>query len=278
MAAENKINSVQGFQPRRDENELYDIRMRQVKIRMLQSKIDQARKASKAKEETKKQAILEEIRRERPHPLSSFLTSTPDLLSTPFDYESAVKEQLETLHSTHHIEQRMEEVSELQRQRMRRRHEESNEGQHSSIGDVKQNTSADNTQDVVRRWMIDRRERVARQEKRLARRQAEEQKKILEELEAKRQAEQLKMKIKVAQSEARIHAMHQDRVMRAEMHRYQTKVVSELIRHPRTFYFYQANGEALAKVRQKLQNHKLGSHKIRLEEQVNRLEAWNIPN
>lgn len=256
--------------------------MRQIKIRMLQTKIDQARLASKAREESKKQAILEEIRKEKPHPMSSFLTSTPDLFSTPFDYESAVKEKLESLHSTHHIEQRIEEVdtklSELRRQRVVRSQEEPIAEYQSHQGDFNHNISGDDSQEAVRKWMIDRRERVRRQEQRLAKRQAEEQKKILEELEAKRHADQLKMKIRVAQSEARIHAMNQDRVMRAEMHRYQSKVVTDLIRHPRTFYFYQANGEALAKVRQKLQDHKLGSHKVKLDEQINRLGALNDPN
>jgi hypothetical protein len=256
--------------------------MRQIKAKMLQTKIEKARKAAKLKEEAKKQAYLEEIRKERPHPLSSFITSTPDLLSTPFDYESAMNEQLKALHSTDHIEQRIEEVdsklAELKKHRLARSTAQPISELKSSQPTIFDHHPKEDTQEAVSRWMKDRRERALRQERRLANQQALQEQKFLEEIEAKRRAEELKMKIKVAQSEARIHAMNQERVMRAEMHRYQTKVVTQLINQPRSFYFYQASGEALDKVRQKLQGYKLGSHKVKLDDQISRLGAVDTHN
>jgi hypothetical protein len=236
---------------------------------MLQSKIDQSRKALMLKEEAEKKRQLEEVRKERQHPLKVFLTSQPDLLSTPFDYEEAVKDKLNALHSTDNIEVRIGEID-SKLDYLRRQRESPLPSRPIEDG-FDEGPLPKEGQELVRRWQNDRKEREERQRRRLERQQEKERLQLQEELEKKQQEELLKKKIRVANSEAKLHDMNQKRVMRAEMHRYQSKVVTELIRHPRTYYFFKASEEAIEKVRQKLKG-KFESHKVKLDEQRSRLQ------
>ena len=92
-----------------------------------------------------------------------------------------------------------------------------------------------------------------------------------EEVYAKKQEEErLKKQIKQAKCEVKLSEMHQHRYMRDQMNRYQNKVVTELIRHPRTYYFFKASEEAIHRVRDKLKG-KFDDHKKKLDDQKNRL-------
>lgn len=254
--------------------------MRKLKAKKVQDKIDEERRAERIRLEDRRKAELEQIKKERQDRLTSLMTNSPDLFSTPFDYQSAAQERLANVHEISNIAERIEEVdSKLQDLHKQRVSKEALP--HKRVGDsggfnpIDQKPSGDRVTDL-RRWQLDRKQRERRLQKRIAEQQAREQQRLLDELEARKRSEALKVRIRAAQSEARINAIHQDRIMRDELNRYQSKVVHELLRRPPTFFFYKASEEAISKVKQQLKEHKLEGPKVRLDEQVGRLQALSF--
>lgn len=206
------------------------------------------------------------------------ITSETDLLSVPFDYDSEVMARVHRSHDTAAIESRIADVDakidELRRkQRSKLMYDNDKKmidgGYESDVGVIEAGDGGGR----VKEWGKDRAEREERVRKRREREAKLAAEKLIEEMQKKERERMLQKKIKLANCEARIHQMNRKRIERDQMNRYQNKVVGELLRHPRTFYYYQASEEALEKVRHKLKD-KFQSHKVKLDQQRDRLEHY----
>jgi hypothetical protein len=202
-----------------------------------------------------------------------FMTSQPDLLSIPFDYEAEIMVKDKHVHRHVPIHERIVEIDQkIEELRLKRDLQERFPKAQESIYPGEDSQIIE-TSDRVKNWHRDRADREARLAKRREKEARKADEKIKEENEKKDKDRRLQKRIRLANCEARIHEMNHYRVERDQMNRYQNKVVGELLRHPRTFYYYQASEEALQKVKDKLKA-KFHSHKVKLDEQQGRLEYY----
>lgn len=201
------------------------------------------------------------------------MTSQPDLLSIPFDYEAEIMVKDKHVHRPAPIHERIVEIDKkIEELRLKRDLQERFPKAQESIYPG-EDLQIIETSDRVKNWHRDRAEREARLAKRREKEARKADEKIKEENEKKDKDRRLQKRIRLANCEARIHEMNHYRVERDQMNRYQNKVVGELLRHPRTFYYYQASEEALQKVKDKNKG-KFHSHKVKLDEQQGRLEYY----